>query len=33
MVCCVKSGEVEAVVRVTGKHAELGKINCDYQSP
>jgi len=26
MGCCVKSGEVEAVVRVTGKNTELGKI-------
>ena len=26
MGCCVKFGEVEAVVRVTGKHTELGKI-------
>ena len=26
MCCCVKSGEVEAVVRVTGKHTELDKI-------
>ena len=26
MGCCVKSGEVEAVVRVPGKHTELDKI-------
>ena len=26
MGCCVKSGEVEAIVRVQGKHTELDKI-------
>ena len=26
MGCCVKSGEVEAVLRVTGKHTDLDKI-------